>query len=153
MQEVKQGKISIEDYTKAIKSNTDKSTQCYGYTLNSNLSQHYYNPLIINENDRGSIVYAIRHSSEIEFLQDLQEYIARQNNALKDCKWCFCRLVENVDDIFVPYFDESKNLTFEDTNVKVNLVYYNKQGSSYEDFKSYVCSDIETIFKQKLFLS
>lgn len=203
MQEVKQGKISIEDYTTAIKSNTDKSTQCYGYTLNSNLSQHYYNPLIINENDKGSTVYAIRHSSEIEFLQDLQEYIARQNNALKDCKWCFCRLVENVDDIFVPYFDESvqemrkfypdfifwiktkdefhiifidpkgltheqnprdklkgfqalfegKNLTFENTNVKVNLVYYNKQGSSYEDFKSYVCSDIETIFKQKLFLN
>lgn len=107
MQEVKQGKISIEDYTKAIKSSTDKSTQCYGYTLNSNLSKHYYNPLIINENDKGSMVYAIRHKSEIEFLQDLQEYIARQNNALKDCKWCFCRLVENVDDIFVPYFDES----------------------------------------------
>lgn len=106
-------------------------------------------------------------------------------------------MVENVDDIFVPYFDESvqemrkfypdfifwiktkdefhiifidpkgltheqnprdklkgfqalfegKNLTFENTNVKVKLVYYNKQGSSYEDFKNYVCSDIETIFK------
>lgn len=32
--------------------------------------------------------------------------MSQTNNELKNYKWCFCRLVENVDNIFIPYFDE-----------------------------------------------
>lgn len=204
MQEVKQGKISIEQYTKAIKSNASKSTQCevYGYKLDSSLSKHYYNPLIIDEkgasSEKGSIVYAIRHSSEVEFLRDLQGYILREDNALKDCEWCFCRLVENVDEIYIPYFDENAQemrkfypdfifwikrgsefdivfidpkgvslapqnaenkaqgfreifenvaLTYQEQNVRVKLVYYNKNGTTNANLKEYVCNDMQGIFK------
>ncbi|MGX3098059.1 hypothetical protein [Helicobacter sp. 23-1046] len=108
MEEVKSGKLSIEDYTKAIKSSTRKATnEVYGYTLDSSLSKHYYNPLIIDEKGKGGVVYAIKHPSEVEFLRDLGEYVASESNALKNCEWCFCRLVENVDEIYVPYFDEA----------------------------------------------
>ena len=111
MEEVKSGKISIEQYTQMIKSNTRKTTdEVYGYTLDSSLSAHYYNPLIIDKKGRdstkGSIIYAIKNPSEVEFLRDLSKYVARENNALKNCEWCFCRLVENVDEIYIPYFDE-----------------------------------------------
>lgn len=203
MEEVKQGKISIEQYTKAIKSNASKSTQCevYGYKLDSSLSKHYYNPLIIDEkgasNEKGSIVYAIRHNSEVEFLRDLQGYILREDSALKDCEWCFCRLVENIDEIYIPYFDESAQemrrfypdfifwikrgsefdivfidpkgvslapqntenkaqgfreifeniaLTYQGQNVRVKLVYYNKNGTTNANLKEYVRGDIDEIF-------
>lgn len=203
MEEVKQGKISIEQYTKAIKSNASKSTQCevYGYKLDSSLSKHYYNPLIIDEkgasSEKGSIVYAIRHSSEVEFLRDLQSYILREDSALKDCEWCFCRLVENIDEIYIPYFDESVQemrrfypdfifwikrgsefdivfidpkgislapqnaenkaqgfreifeniaLTYQGQNVRVKLVYYNKNGTTNANLKEYVRGDIDEIF-------
>lgn len=42
----------------------------------------------------------------MEFLRNLSEYVASENKALKNCEWCFCLLVENVDEIFF-YFDES----------------------------------------------
>ena len=75
------------------------------------MQEHYYNPLIIDtkgrDSTKGSIIYAIKHPSEVEFLRDLSKYVARENNALKHCEWCFCRLVENVDEIYIPYFDEA----------------------------------------------
>lgn len=36
----------------------------------------------------------------------MQTYLLKTNNELKNYKWHFCRLVENVDNIFIPYFDE-----------------------------------------------
>lgn len=111
MEEVKRGKLSIEDYTKAIKSSNKATDEIYGYTLDSSLQAHYYTPLIIDEKGRdstkGNIIYAINNPSEVEFLHDLSEYVASESSALKQCEWCFCRLVENVDEIYVPYFDES----------------------------------------------
>ena len=135
MEEVKQGKISLEQYTQAIKSNASKSTQCEvcGYKLDSNLSKHYYNPLIIDEkgasSENGSIVYAIRHSSEVEFLRDLQGYILREDSALKDCEWCFCRLVENVDEIYIPYFDENAQ---EMRRFYPDFIFWIKRGSEFD---------------------
>ena len=106
--DLKLNKITLEEYTEAIKSNAKniKKQEVYGYELNAELSKHYYNPLIIDKKDKGNIVYAIRHKSEKEFLKDLQSYLSEANNELKNYKWHFCRLVENVDNIFIPYFDE-----------------------------------------------
>lgn len=106
--DLKLNKITLEEYTEAIKSNAKniKKQEVYGYELNAELSKHYYNPLIIDEKNKGNIVYAIRHKSEKEFLKDLQSYLSKTNNELKNYKWHFCRLVENVDNIFIPYFDE-----------------------------------------------
>ena len=85
-----------------------KNAEVYGYILDSNLQEHYYNPLVIDKKNDSRIVYAIREPSEIEFLQDLQKYVQENNNALKQYEWCFSRIVENVDSIYIPYFDEEK---------------------------------------------
>ncbi len=83
-----------------------KNTEVYGYVLDSSLQEHYYNPLVIDEKKDNRIVYAIREPSEIEFLRDLQKYVQENNNALRGHQWCFSRIVENVDSIYIPYFDE-----------------------------------------------
>lgn len=108
MSDLKLNKITLEEYTEAIKSNATniKKQEVYGYELNAELSKHYYNPIIIDKKGQGNIIYAIRHKSEIDFLEDLQTYLLKTNNELKNYKWHFCRLVENVDNIFIPYFDE-----------------------------------------------
>ena len=106
--DLKLNKITLEEYTEAIKSNAKniKKQEVYGYELNAELSKHYYNPIIIDKNEQGNIVYSIKHKSERGFLEDLQKYLLKTNNKLKNYNWHFCRLVENVDNIFIPYFDE-----------------------------------------------
>jgi len=82
-----------------------KRAEVCGYVLDSTLQEHYYNPLILDEKQDGRIVYAIKEKSEIAFLKELQVYIKNKDNALKDYEWCFSKIVENVDSIYIPYFD------------------------------------------------
>ncbi|WP_258864185.1 MULTISPECIES: hypothetical protein [unclassified Helicobacter] len=49
---------------------------------------------------------SIKIPSEIEFLKELKEYIKLDDNVLKAYEWCFSKLVENIDEIYIPYFDE-----------------------------------------------
>ncbi|WP_300827245.1 hypothetical protein [Helicobacter sp. UBA3407] len=50
-------------------------------------------------------MYAIKEKSEVEFLEDLRDYLKIKDNALKNYEWCFSKIVENVDSIYIPYFD------------------------------------------------
>lgn len=102
--EFNDGKINLSEYTEAIKQNT-KTQKIESYELNAELKEHYYNPLILDEKQDGRIVYAIKEKSEIAFLKELQVYIKNKDNALKDYEWCFSKIVENVDSIYIPYFD------------------------------------------------
>ncbi|WP_233709115.1 DEAD/DEAH box helicase family protein [Helicobacter muridarum] len=102
--EFNEGKINLSEYTEAIKQGT-KIQKIQSYEINAALKAHYYNPLILDEKEDGEILYAIKEQSEIVFLQELQEYIKDKDNALKDYDWCFSRIIENVDSIFIPYFD------------------------------------------------
>lgn len=130
--EFEQGKISLQEYKSSIKKSAIQSNvrkqEILGYELNAKLSKHYYNPLIIDKNNNGNIVYAIRHKSEIEFLEDLQSYISKTDNELENCNWCFCRLVENVDSIFIPYFDEKVQ---EIRNFYPDFIFWIKKNDEY----------------------
>lgn len=108
--EFNDGKINLSEYTEAIKQNA-KTQKIESYELNAELKTHYYNPLILDERQDGKIVYAIKEKSEIVFLKELQVYIRDKDNALKDYEWCFSKIVENVDSIYIPYFD-SQNQTY-----------------------------------------
>ena len=87
-----------------------KHKKIESYELNAELKEHYYNPLILDEKQDGRIVYAIKEQSESAFLKELQVYIKNKDNALKDYEWCFSKIVENVDSIYIPYFDSQNQL-------------------------------------------
>ncbi|EAH5218197.1 DEAD/DEAH box helicase, partial [Campylobacter upsaliensis] len=104
-EEVKKSKISFKEALKRAK--LDEIQFKENYIISAKLKRHYYNPLIIYNNDDGKskINFAIIHESEREFLQDLEKNL--QNDAfLKDYEWCFSKLVEKKDEIYIPYFDE-----------------------------------------------
>ena len=77
----------------------------YDYELNARLKEHFYIPLLIDTKQKAQINYAIKTPSEVEFLQDLEHYLQKEDNALKEYEWTFSRLVENIDYIYIPYFD------------------------------------------------
>ena len=105
--EVLESKGVPKDYIETIlqAQQDGKRAEVCGYILDASLQEHYYNPLILDEKQDGRIVYAIKEQSESAFLKELQVYIKNKDNALKDYEWCFSKIVENVDSIYIPYFD------------------------------------------------
>ena len=129
-QDYEKGKISLDELIHQAKHGNEVVFQ--NYTLSTKLKQHYYNPLIIyNKDDRKSkINFAIANKSERKFLQDLEENLS-DNNFLQDYEWCFSRLVENQDEIFIPYFDEREQ---RERNFYPDFIFWLKNKKS-EEFK------------------
>ncbi|MGH2327078.1 DEAD/DEAH box helicase family protein [Campylobacter taeniopygiae] len=100
-------KINLDELMRSIKE-SDKSKEVQGYTISARLSKHYYNPLIIyNKNDKeNKINFAISNKSEKEFLNELEKNLNLP--FFKQYKWYFSKLVENQDEIYIPYFDEEQ---------------------------------------------
>ena len=111
--EVLESKGVPKDYIETIlqAQQDSKRAEFCGYILDASLQEHYYNPLILDEKQDGRIVYAIKEKSEVDFLKELQKYVKEKDNVLKDYEWCFSKIVENVDSIYIPYFD-SQNQTY-----------------------------------------
>lgn len=110
--EVLESKGVPKDYIETIlqAQQDSKRAEFCGYILDASLQEHYYNPLILDEKQDGRIVYAIKEKSEVDFLKELQKYVKEKDNVLKDYEWCFSKIVENVDSIYIPYFDSQNQV-------------------------------------------
>lgn len=99
-------KINIDEFAKNLKSNA-KKCNIKDYAISAELKEHYYNPLIVsNKDDKNTeINFAISQKSEREFLKDLEDFLQTDSKRLDKYEWCFSKIVENIDDIYIPYFD------------------------------------------------
>ena len=80
---------------------------------------------MIDADNKAQIVYAISEKSEIEFLKDLKTHL----KALDDFEWNFCKIVQNVDEIYVPYFDEEEQIW---RKFYPDFIFWLKQDEIYE---------------------
>lgn len=105
--EFEKGKISLDEYTEQIQAKPTQSIEKHSYVITAELAKHYYSPMVLESYKDSTIHinYAISERSEIEFLEDLQKYLQDSTNAFKDYEWCFSKIVETKDSIFIPYFD------------------------------------------------
>ncbi|RDU57925.1 DEAD/DEAH box helicase family protein [Helicobacter sp. MIT 99-5507] len=101
--EFEAGKITIDEVLKLKEA--AQEAKFMDYTIDAELKEHYYSPLISKKDD-DKISYSIKIPSEIEFLKELKEYIKLDDNVLKAYEWCFSKLIENIDEIYIPYFDK-----------------------------------------------
>lgn len=111
-EKLKNNVIDIDTYTQNIREIENENfddkfkNEEYGYTFSKELKEHYYLPIIIADSPQSNeISYVIRHWSEKEFLEDLKNYLRDDNHILKKYNWSFSRIVENVDEIYIPYLD------------------------------------------------
>lgn len=162
--EFESGKISLDEYTQSIKNNTDSIT-INSYTISAKLREHYYNPLIIySKSDRDSkINFAINEESEKEFLQDLEEFLQRDSKGLMKYEWCFSKLVENIDTLYIPYFDseaQSERKFYPDfifwfknrENGEYTILFIDPKGLTREANARDKIQGFEALFKDKSFL-
>lgn len=74
------------------------------------LSNHYYLPVILNQNKEIYIKNVISEESEINFILELEDELNKKNNCFNKYEfWCFSKLVQNTDDIFIPYNNQFSN--------------------------------------------
>ena len=71
----------------------------------------YYIPLILSEtNSTEEKVSYIRHiiktPSEVRFVEDLENYLAKEDNKFKEFDWwMFSKLDESLDEVYIPYYN------------------------------------------------
>jgi len=75
------------------------------------VANHYYLPVLLSENEKIDYIRRIiRHPSEVRFLNVLEEYLSRPDNAFQKMEWwVFSRLDETLDEVYIPYYDPKSN--------------------------------------------
>ncbi|MCS7165094.1 MAG: restriction endonuclease subunit R, partial [Candidatus Calescibacterium sp.] len=93
------------------------------------ISQHYYLPLIVAENERVDYIrHIIKTTSEKQFISDLIEYLGEEENIFKSFDWWyFSKVDETSDDIYIPYFDSSCRLA----KFKPDFIFWLCKGEQY----------------------
>ena len=164
------GVTDIDVYTQNIQkiesekiSGDDFKIDEYGYTFSKELKEHYYLPIIIADSlQDNEISYVIRHWSEKEFLEDLKNYLRDENHALKKYNWSFSRVVENIDEIYIPYLDsktQTERMFFPDfifwlqekESKKYKIIFVDPKGLEHESGARDKAMGFQDIFKDKKF--
>jgi len=108
---IKEGEITYEEYENAIKnlSQDEFFISKHGIKLKIDtnfLKEHYYKPILeTDEQFKEYVKNIIVVPSEIRFLNNLN---ASKTILNKYEWWYFSKIFENVDDIYIPYFDTEK---------------------------------------------
>jgi superfamily II DNA or RNA helicase len=95
------------------------------------VANHYYIPMILSgETERIEYIkHIIQVDSEIKFLNLLEDYLTMPNNRFKDFDWwIFSKLDENLDDVFIPYYDGTSNKFRE---FKPDFIFWLQKGNDY----------------------
>ncbi len=75
------------------------------------LANHYYHPLIVAEQEKVDYLnHIIDVPSEIKFIENLEEYLQKDNSVFKNYDWwMFSKLDETLDSIHIPYYNPKTN--------------------------------------------
>ncbi|GAA0301564.1 hypothetical protein GGQ92_001348 [Gracilibacillus halotolerans] len=156
----KAGEISIEDFAVLFeKSMSPKREAKYRDLHFKSSSHHYYVPYIYSDVEEQSYMkHIIDVESEVTFIKNLEKYLSDDYNAAKELdQWFFSKLDENLDNIFIPYFDNNKWKKFKpdflfwlkkDNHLK--LVFVDPKGQQYSSYQSKV-EGYSKLFENQIF--
>ncbi len=94
------------------------------------IENHYYIPLVMSESDKIDYLnHIIKVPSEVEFLHQLEEYIASPGNMFSELDWwMFSKIDETLDEIHIPYYDPKENTI---AKFKPDFVFWLQKGKKY----------------------
>lgn len=109
--------ISIDQFIEVIKESVRiEQRKNEGYDFKDlkikYIINHYYFPVIFPKNNSrlDYIKHIIKTPSEVNFINDLEEYLKNQDNKFKDFDWwMFSKLDETQDNVFIPYYNPNIN--------------------------------------------
>lgn len=93
-----------------------------------NIKAHFYVPVLLDQRgDADFIQHIIREKSEIEFLEELENWL--QSSQLDWDFWMFSKIDEFLDNVHIPYFDSQNN---SHTRFIPDFVFWMAKGSNYQ---------------------
>lgn len=95
------------------------------------VGNHYYIPLILSDEEKIDYIrHIIKHKSEVKFVNDLDNYVAKSNNKFKEYDWwLFCKLDETLDEVYIPYYNPNGNKI---SNFYPDFIFWLKKGNEYQ---------------------
>ncbi|MCX8016179.1 MAG: DEAD/DEAH box helicase family protein [Patescibacteria group bacterium] len=94
------------------------------------LANHYYLPVIVSESEKIDYInHIINVESEVKFIKQLEEYLAKPNNVFTQFDWwMFSKLDQTLDEVFIPYFNPKENRF---ANFKPDFIFWAKKDDRY----------------------
>jgi len=94
------------------------------------LANHYYLPVIVSETEKIDYLnHIINVDSEVRFIEQLEEYLARPNNVFTQFDWwMFSKLDQTLDEVFIPYYNHKENRM---DNYHPDFIFWLQKGNNY----------------------
>ncbi|MFQ6118601.1 MAG: hypothetical protein ACE5KE_01800 [Methanosarcinales archaeon] len=107
------GKVSPEEYIQKVKnlSHEEVFESDHKKLRIKYIANHYYIPLILSEEEKVDYIkHIIKTPSEVRFIKDLEDYLAKSDNKFKEFDWwLFSKLDESLDEVYIPYYNPKSN--------------------------------------------
>jgi len=94
------------------------------------LANHYYLPVIVSETEKIDYInHIINIESERKFIEELEEYLKKDDNVFKQFDWwMFSKLDQTLDEVFIPYYNPSQNRI---AKFKPDFIFWAQKGKNY----------------------
>lgn len=94
------------------------------------VARHYYVPVLMSDKEKVEFIrHVIRYQSEVNFLNALEKYLEQRDNAFSSLDWwAFSRIDENVDEVYIPYYDPNSNRI---RQFKPDFIFWLQKGDRY----------------------
>ena len=131
------GEITLEQYTEGIKKSAqmvrEERVEYQGKQLRikiKHIANHYYLPLILSDDEKiDYIKHIIKKSSEVKFINDLEDYLSNSDNRFKEFDWwMFSKLDESLDEVYIPYYNPNVNKI---SRFYPDFIFWFKKGDNY----------------------
>jgi len=125
-------KLDFDELLRQTQSLPDTETlHANGYTLQiKHIAHHYYTPLLLSNSEKIDFIrHVIRHPSEVRFIDSLERYLQQDDNKFRDFDWwLFCKIDENLDTVYIPYYDPEMNRI---RQFKPDFIFWLQKGDEY----------------------
>jgi len=97
------------------------------------VANHYYIPLVLSEDEKVDYIkHIIKIPSEVKFINDLENYLAKSDNKFKEFDWwMFSKIDESLDRVYIPYYNSDTNNI---SNYYPDFIFWLKKDDEYTIF-------------------
>ncbi|MDH5414599.1 MAG: DEAD/DEAH box helicase family protein, partial [Flavobacteriaceae bacterium] len=126
------GKIPAQEYINRMKdlSSEEDFESDHEKIIIKYIANHYYIPLILSETEKVNYIkHIIKTRSEVKFIKDLEEYLAKSDNKLKEFDWwLFSKIDQSLDEVYIPYYNPNVNKI---SYFYPDFIFWLKKGNDY----------------------